>query len=265
MDTDNAFEYLIETLINIIDTYAPEKVITIKASNIIREKWMSKGLLKSSKKCEKLFRKVIKLPKTNQLYLEYIKYRNIYNKLRRVEKSQYYGKLVTYSRNDIKNTWKIMKKAMNKTTDKPSNIQPIKHKDTSWDNETGIANAFCDYLTNVGPSYAKNIPTSKKHYTQYMGNTNPNTLFIKPTDTQEILNIIKNMKPKTSSGHDNINAKMLQEVQHEIKEPLCVLMNKSPVNGIFPNIFKIAEVIPIYKTKVKQNLKLQTLASSNNI
>ena len=144
---------------------------------------------------------------------------------------------------------------MNKTTDKSSNIQTIKHKDTSWDTETGIANAFCDYFTNVGPSYAQNIPTSKKHCTQYMGNSNPNTLFINPTDTQEILNIIKNMKPKTSSGHDNINAKLLKEVQNEIKEPLCVLMNKSLANGIFPNIFKIAEVIPIYKNKSKDKIE----------
>ena len=84
---------------------------------------------------------------------------------------------------------------------------------------------------------------------------NPNTLFINPTDTQEILNIIKNMKPKTSSGHDNINAKMLKEVQNEIIEPLCVLMNKSLANGIFPNIFKIAEVIPIYKNKSKDKIE----------
>ena len=144
---------------------------------------------------------------------------------------------------------------MNKTTDKTSNIHTIKHKDTSWDTETGIAKAFCDYFTNVGPSYAENIPNPKKHYTQYMGNTNPNSLFMNPTDTQEILNIIKNMKPKTSSGHDNINAKMLKEVQNEIKEPLCVLMNKSLLNGIFPNIFKMAEVIPIHKNKSKDKIE----------
>ena len=38
MDTDRAFEYFIETLINIIDIYAQEKEINIKPNNIIREK-----------------------------------------------------------------------------------------------------------------------------------------------------------------------------------------------------------------------------------
>lgn len=255
MDTNKAFEFFIETLNNILDTYAPEREITVKPNNMIREKWMTKGLLKSSKTCEKLYKSAINLPKTNQKHLEYIKYRNLYNKIRRLAKSQYYGKLLNESRNDIKETWKIMKNAMNKTTDKTSTIQTIKHKDKTWDTESDIANAFCDYFTNVGLSFAQKISKSKKDYTQFMGNATPNSIFLNPTDTEEILNIFKNLKPKTSSGHDNINAKLLKEIQQEIKDPLCTLLNKSLENGIFPNIFKIAEVIPIYKNKGKEKVE----------
>jgi len=72
----------------------------------------------------------------------------------------------------------------------------------------------------------------------------PKSIFLSPTDPQEILQILKKNKPKNSSGHDNINMKQLQM---EIAYPLSILMNKSIETGIFPDNFKLAEIIPIYK------------------
>ena len=51
---DLAFDNFISRLNSIIDLYAPEKTITIHPKFIIREDWMTRGLMTSSKKCHKL-------------------------------------------------------------------------------------------------------------------------------------------------------------------------------------------------------------------
>ena len=61
------------------------------------------------------------------------------------------------------------------------------------------------------------------------------------------------MKSKTSSGHDNINSKLLKAVESCIVKPISTLINKSIETGIVPDIMKLAKVIPIYKAKNKDD------------
>ncbi len=62
------------------------------------------------------------------------------------------------------------------------------------------------------------------------------------------------MKSKSSSGHDKINSKLLKQLKHELKYPISLLINKSINSGVFPEVYKLAEVIPIHKTKDRENL-----------
>ena len=50
-----------------------------------------------------------------------------------------------------------------------------------------IANAFNDYFINIGPTLANNIPKTTKSPADYLNATNNNSMFITPTDTEEIL------------------------------------------------------------------------------
>ena len=40
---------------------------------------------------------------------------------------------------------------------------------------------------------------------------------------------------------------MLEGVSKSVLKPLCILMNRSLDEGIFPDIWKLANVIPIFK------------------
>ena len=59
--------------------------------------------------------------------------------------------------------------------------------------------------------------------------------------------IISNLKNKFSSGYDDISNFLLKKLVDSIKVPLCHLFNKSLSDGIFPDLMKIAEVVPLYK------------------
>jgi hypothetical protein len=90
-DTIQAYENFTSKLNDIVHRHAPEKTVTIQPNFIIREKWMTKGLMKSSRNLNKLYRKCSKKPQTHQSYIHYKTYRNCYNKLKLAAKTIYYS------------------------------------------------------------------------------------------------------------------------------------------------------------------------------
>ena len=55
------------------------------------------------------------------------------------------------------------------------------------------------------------------------------------------------LNPNKASGDDGMSHKMLRGVSKSVSKPLCILMNRSFEEGIFPDIWKFANVIPIFK------------------
>ena len=96
-DINSTYDKLI-TKLHVWDTvneYAPEQNITINKNKIIRQPWMTSGLLQSINTRHKLLRKSIGKPRNSTTYQSYIKYRNILNSLKRTTKQNYYGNLLT--------------------------------------------------------------------------------------------------------------------------------------------------------------------------
>ena len=61
-----------------------------------------------------------------------------------------------------------------------------------------------------------------------------------------MLDAINELKNKKSSGPDGISALSLKDIL-SLVDPLLHLLNKAIHKGIFPEIFKISKVIPVYK------------------
>ena len=64
-----------------------------------------------------------------------------------------------------------------------------------------------------------------------------------------VLSIIDSLKPKMSSGMDEISNKTLKALKNEIAAPLTVIINQMLYTGIFPDALKISKVIPLYKKR----------------
>ena len=97
---------------------------------------------------------------------------------------------------------------------------------------------------------AKKIPVNKdKHFSDYITHHVVNSMFLEPVTEQEILNIVKLFKNKHSCGHDGIPMFLLKNVIYNILKPLSYICNLSLKNGIFPEVMKMAKVIPLYKTE----------------
>ena len=73
------------------------------------------------------------------------------------------------------------------------------------------------------------------------------TLFLKPVTGHDVARYIGKLKNKHSAGDDCISNNLLKKMTSNILEPLTYLINLSFEKGVFPNRFKIARVVPVYK------------------
>ena len=70
-------------------------------------------------------------------------------------------------------------------------------------------------------------------------------MFLDPVITEEILNATRKMKPKTSTGIDEISTQIMMKSIVPILIPLTHIFNQSFELGIFPDNLK---VVPVYKS-----------------
>ena len=73
-----------------------------------------------------------------------------------------------------------------------------------------------------------------------------------PIAQTDVAQIIDNLKPKTSTGIDNISSKLLKQTKNSITAPLTIIINQIMATGIFPDALQISKVIPLYKRVMKQ-------------
>ena len=61
--------------------------------------------------------------------------------------------------------------------------------------------------------------------------------------------LISKLTNKKSSGYDNIDNILLKSIKNVVSEKLAPLFNLSMSSGVFPEMMKLAEVVPLYKSK----------------
>ena len=112
-------------------------------------------------------------------------------------------------------------------------------------NSKNIMEHFNKFFTEIGTNIQNKILPTKKYYTDYLLNPNKETFFITPTTDEEISDIISDLNIRKSTGPNSIPTKVMKQIKDVISAPLAKLINRSFHNGVFPNILKIAEVIPV--------------------
>ena len=113
-----------------------------------------------------------------------------------------------------------------------------------------ISEEFNLYFANVGPELSKKIKyNGHRNMESYMNSQIDTRFEFTPVNNSEVLEIIGSLKPKDSSGYDNVSTKLLMQLAPIIHPILTAVINQSIFTGIFPTKLKTAIVIPIYKGK----------------
>ena len=82
--------------------------------------------------------------------------------------------------------------------------------------------------------------------TSYLKNRQINSIMMTPVTYEEVMKLINTSKD-SAPGCDGVEIKPLQAVNSVIAAPLSQIFNMSPMNGVFPDILKIANVVPLFK------------------
>ena len=73
------------------------------------------------------------------------------------------------------------------------------------------------------------------------------TIFLHPTDKDEIASIISSLNSNEASGPNSIPYRILFLLKNEILKQLADLFNLSFMTGVFPSVLKTAKVVPVFK------------------
>ena len=84
-------------------------------------------------------------------------------------------------------------------------------------------------------------------------NESSNTIFLQPTDKEEITNIIPSLNTNKTSGPNSITYRILFLLKNEISKQLADLLNLSFMIGVFLSVFKTSKVVPVFKKNSKLN------------
>ena len=78
---------------------------------------------------------------------------------------------------------------------------------------------------------------------------------LKPVSENEVLKILKSLKPKKSYGIDDISSEILKLGAEVLVVPLTYMINFSIITGKYPTDWKVSKVIPLHKKGNKKFMK----------
>ena len=255
-DWDNAFlgknvnekaSILTKTILNIMSNYIPNEIITIDDKD---PPWVNNKIKSLIKNKNEYFKNYFNL--NNSASVRHLE--QMQESLRRnidTSKQKYYSKLsskLTNKNTNPKCYWSILKSFLNNK--KIPCIPPLIYNNqfiTDFKEKSELFDSFFAKQCSL-------IETGSKLPIQMLGRTNKSLNSITFNDG-DILSIISNLDPNKAHGHDQISIRMLQICAKLICKPLHLIFSSCMESGIFPSEWKMANVVPVYKTDDKQNVK----------
>ena len=248
---DDQFNDFHKNLLEEINHFLPERTRKIHPRSIRREAWVSPGLLISIKKSKKLYRKHLRNKSNEQLHIKYKEYTSELKRTKRAAIKLHYNSKCTEHKANTKNLWRTINQVIKKTNNKSEVIGSLKINNVQVTNGLQIVNEFARYYSNVGKNLAQGMSKPSRTIHSYLQDikSNQRSIFLNPVTNLEVTKIIRKLLPKHSSGLDNINNKILKEIDDLISDPLTTIINNSLSRGTFPKAIKQAKVVPLYKSK----------------
>ena len=224
-NTNESFTIFQHTIHKHLNDLAPLKTVKIPPNRIIKDDWMTPGLLKCTQKQRKLYEATLVQDKNEIAYSTYKNYRNNLTRILRKTKEAYYETKCTEFKRNTKKLWQMINRITNKTSNKSTLIEYLKICNLEIHNAKEISTEFAKYFSSIGKKYANNIDPSVTSIHSYINNipNNPSTIYLNPTSKAELTNLIHNLPNKTSKGYDDISNVMLKTLHLSIVGPSTII------------------------------------------
>ena len=246
-DVNDGFDKFHRTINESIENRCPTKKIKISSKKIIKEPWLTKGIINSSKKQLCLYKQ--SLTKRSEVdCVRYKQYQDCLKKIKRDCKRLYFSQQCERHKHNTKKLWETINTMIGKLVNKTSVIDFITVDNIKKFTAMEISNEFAKFYATIGKKLEDNIPSSTMGLGYYLNkiSRNKNSIFLYPTNSLELSKIIRKLKSKTSSGYDGISNTIIKELETALLLPLEIIINMSLQTGIFPERMNV-DVVPLFK------------------
>ena len=83
------------------------------------------------------------------------------------------------------------------------------------------------------------------------------TLYLK----KNIFNLLRKMNANKAAGPDDIHGKLLKFCASRIAKPLSIIYNKCFKSGTIPDIWKLGNIVPVFKKGERSSIENYRLIS----
>ena len=243
-------------MFRIIDTakskHMPCKCVRFKRYKHKISPWLTTGIMRSIKFKDSLYKKWKSTSQSDPLYNTLKTNFNTYSKILKKSimsaKKTYYHSQLSLHKHDCRKTWGLINSLLSAKKNKKDfpNFFLIDNEHVT--NEHQIAEHFNKFFSSIGPLLASKIQSNNMpSFNSYLTAPSENVFIFHDVLINDVLKIINNFKPKTSTGVDNLSMKLLKNISNSLSIPLSTIINQSLNTGIFPDDLKIAKVIPLFK------------------
>ena len=154
-DPDSAYNLFTRRFFDLYNKAFPKMEKKIK-SKYLKCQWMTKGLLISSKKKQRLYEKFLK-NKTLDNERNYKNYKKIFEKTKKKSKMNHYSSLIKENIGNSKKTWDVIKEVTGTKKTKDSFPNRIRDNDIDIYQQSEIAEKFNEFYVNVGKNLAEKL------------------------------------------------------------------------------------------------------------
>ena len=238
----NAYHHLIEK-------FMPIKTLSRKQKRFFNKPWITKGLKVSISTKNKMF-KLSKSSSDPCVTEKYKAYRNLLTRLKFKARNNYYAELAIQYGNDKSKIWRLVKEITNKKKSTNNTIKVIVDKaGRKLRDPKLIANSLNEHFSSVGEKMASEFVNNadSKDPLDYVSTNIENSFVPALTDVSEILKLIMKLRDKKASGYDAISNKILKSTRNVIAPYIAILFNSCIRHGVFPECFKKAQIVPLFK------------------
>ena len=245
-DVNVKFYNLYDKVSICVKKYVPLVKLSRKQLSLRAKPWITVRIESMMAKRDRYLRK---FNRTHSLDMEYLykKFRNKVVSEVRKSKNEYYAEYFTKHKTNMKMLWSGIRSIINSKLNIGSSISCLTHNGVKVNDSKQMANIFNNVFVNTAKKINENIHRTRKSPLDYLSFQNGSSFFISPASPEEIKVIINSLKSGKAVGPHSIPIYQLKIPSEYIAVPLCDIVNKSFSGGIFPDMMKLAKVIPLYK------------------
>ena len=241
-DPNDMWEIWKKIFVEVLDKHAPLQCKKIRSKKV---PWITSDIKKLINTRDKLKRKAI-LTNLENDWFDYKTSRNKVNIELRNAKKDYYSSKIADQKFNPKKAWKSINNLLGRQN-KPTVVNEINLDGKSFTTPKDIAEGFNDYFSNIGPDLASKIDTSNYNFETYTKTAESEFAAFQPVTVTHICRLLHGLSSNKATGIDKISCKIIKIAAPAISDSLTFIFNQALTLSSFPNEWKMARVIPLYK------------------